>query len=646
MSDLVTKGLIGGHLPTGGFYEASSVAAIFESILNPTEAFFNTTPEIRVRMDLDGDGIFEVIEQADVMSIGNLTRAVEYYTNKPIFGSATITIRNNDLRYSDNNVNALTYYDPAASLGDPTYKRYHMRKVLIELGFDGPNKEDSWQPLFTGFIAQKNENASERQVDISLIDEWTKLLAFNLGPTIQADEFFPYASPTIIDDRQLQLGTYYGAQRYLINESTSKTNQLLIPCAVNMAGHVTIPGAPLGADVGTYRCLIPTILNWDIYLASHTSTWPVLYFWDWGATPKHWVQISASDWDLVTGKFIFNTATPTGLSKSLTAYFTDPDADPVMGISTDQIESNPIKILFDILYNLMEIPFDDIDATNVNPDLWTITDLDFNDPNYHSFDQSAHALDMMTMKTCVRVNSKTGVNSLIDDLTSLTRGSFFIDKGKKALLEHPATRRIRFVIHQPRLISDTMRTLTDDHIHGPTLNRAIDKILNSVSVTNFDYDPAVDKFADTTVYNETDADSIAVYGEKSLSIDNKPGSIVFLYENGSYAAALAQHYLLMFKEPPMEMTFDSDLIGTMWDLKSLLRIQETSSLGLSQYKTDLKDIHEIYSIAFNSASFMISFTTLWAGYLLMPDGDPMKRWMFTDNFWTDHDEAGIEYCAY
>ena len=639
MAKIVDKGLIGGHLPTQGFYADASTQPA-QAILTAIESQIGLTPLIRIRMDLDGDGVYEVVESEDVISVSNLNHAIEYYTNKPKFGSANFSIRNNDCRYSDNNPLALTYFDSSS----PT--RYHMRKTLIELGFDGPNKQSSWRPLFTGYIIQKDEKAEERQADFSLMDEWTWLLEFDLAPTITADSLFGYTSGT--DARLLKLGTYYGAHRFLANEATNKNNQLLIPCAANEKG--------ISHSQPQFQYIIPLVLN-ELKVKNisyidadpNYSTYLSLYFWDWGLSTKKWIEISRSDYVIsayanILNEFVITTSTPAGLSKTLAQYFdrTNPDCDPAIAFSIEGMDVNPARILFDVLYNVMGLSINDIDASNADSSLWGGFDVDFSSEDYHSFDVSSRYLEMQSAKVCVHIDKSTTVNNLIDEICTLSRGSFFIDKGR---MTSPA-RRIRFVIHQPRLIPDTILTLPENRVFTPQLSRAIDKVLNNVSVSNYDYTGSTSKFDTVMVYNSNDAGSIAAYGQKDQLIENKPGDIIFLYDSAGYAAMLANHYLMIFKEPLMELSFDSDLIGMNFDLKTMLRVQEKSSLYLNQYATGLKDVFEIYSTAINTGNFLMSFVALWAGYLLMPDGDSTKRWAFADYAYVDADADGLTYWAW
>lgn len=632
MAKIVDKGLIGGHLPTGGFYADASTEAA-EAILSAFEAQAGSTPLIRVRMDLDGDGVYEVVESEDVMSVGNLSHAIEYYTNKPTFGSANFTMRNNDCRYSDNNPAALTYFDPA----NPS--RYHMRKVLIEIGFDGPNKQSSWRPLFTGFIIQKDEKAEEREADFGLMDEWVRLSSFDLAPTILGDVFFNYTVAK--DTTLLQLGTYYGAHRFLVRESTNQTNQLIIPCSTNISEAWFLTDSGYVYTVNNLHYLIkPLILNWAAYKKAYSNYTPVLYFWDWGAATKQWIEISSSYYSVVSGHIVLNTGN-IGLSKTVTQYFdtTNPDCDPAIAISIEGMDVNPARILFDVLYNVMGLPINDIDASNADPTLWGGFDVDFSSEDYHSFDVSARYLEMMQARTCVHINKSCMVSDLINEICPLTRGSFFIDRGRTAGPE----RRIRFVIHQPRLVPDTILTLPESRVHTPVLSRSTDKVRNNVSVSNYDFTSVTSKYDTVTVYNKSDANSIAVYGQKDQLISNKPGDNIFLYDSAGYAAMLASHYLMIFKEPLIELTFDTDLVGMNFYLKTMLRIQEKSSLYLNQDIDNIRNVFEVYSMAMNTGNFLMSFVALWAGYLLMPDGDKTKRWAFADYFWVDADADGNTY---
>lgn len=597
-------------------------------LLDPKSAPIGAAPLIRVRFDLDGSGTFKTVEHEEVMSVGNVSRAIEYFTNKTSFGDATFSLRNNDLRWSDNNVNALSYFFPT----EP--ERYHMKMALVEVGFDGPDKDTSWKTIFSGYIIEKNEDAENRQADFSLMDEWTKLLNFELAPIKTGSEIFQYYGDTTgtLDKRALQLGVYYGPQRFLPLEYKEKDKQLLIPCAANIAGATTWNGI-----TAQYRDI--RLLNYgDLAETAGAATAQDLYFWDWSNPVPQWTKIDRANYTRVFDSvdasihYVLNTDTP-GLygGQTLAQYWdkSNTNCDPIIGLQHTALEYNPAKILLHLFRSIMMAPGDwyKIDFS----DLWLQGDFDFSDPNYYSFDTSAYYLDQMNVRICVRANkNKTTASSLMDDLAKLTRGAFFVDGGKPAIGFPGPTRQIKFVIHQPRPFTPTILSLPEDRLHGPALKRSTDRVINSVSVCNYPYTVS-DKYDDVQTSTTKSDDSITAYGERIESIANKPGDNVFLYGNAEYAAFLAQNYVMVYSEPPMELDFQTDLIGLNYDLKSLIRVQEKSALGLDPLGTTMKDVFEIYSLALDSANFMMTFTAFWAGYLLMPYGDTGKRWAFASD---------------
>jgi hypothetical protein len=170
-------------------------------------------------------------------------------------------------------------------------------------------------------------------------------------------------------------------------------------------------------------------------------------------------------------------------------------------------------------------------------------------------------------------------------------------------------------------------------------------IKNDIYVTNFNF-TATAKLQDHVQQNVYNDASITAYGVKPYKIDYKSSGAIFLYDSDLYAAFLAQHYLMLYREPPTKLDMSTDMIGYNWDVKSLMGIRERTNLNLdcSVDTSVLTGVFEVYEMRFDTRKFEIGFGLRWAGFLLAPDGDiDGKRWAFWDNFYFDEDVNGIEY---
>ncbi|MFA6198652.1 MAG: hypothetical protein WC734_05920 [Patescibacteria group bacterium] len=677
MADMVTLGLVGGHSPTLGFY--STAAEIIESILSQLEAQVGAHPILRVRMDLNGDGTYEVTEEKKILSISNLSRSIEIETGRPTFGSCDITLQNDDGRYTDAWSKALTYFNPAS----PT--RYHYRPVIVELGFDDIHKWDSayWLPLFKGYIQRKSEDSASRSVTISLMDEWALVLDKPMAKAIRGGALYNYVDDAneLLDKRELMRGTYYGHTTLLTNEKYKKDNQILIPYTWN--DYAAYNAA--GGSVATYCYLKALTLNAQLSAYDFTLTHSI-WFWGWNKDwftdgKEQWMQLpltnvdtsvvwaldygptTANIWIKKASNAVINFKTASGAAivgsgssgLKLDEYFlsTADGYEPAIGMAAlaKANYDNPAVILFDQLYNRTDlyassggIPIADLDVSSATPASWADTDFDYEDTNYYSFDVSYSYLKLQGCHMAVNTdNPSDTLIDLINDICSLTRGGFFIDKGKDISGGNPI-RRVHFVIHQPRLIPPDIRTLTEKRIQRPSITREVTEIRNYVEVSSFDLanNPLL---ADSLITTETDTSSVAVYGEKRLSLINKPKSnACYLYDSIIYANALAEHYLMVLKEPPLTLEMSTNLIGYTWDLKSLIGIKDTYGLQIDYANaTDLSGCYEIYGLSFDTRSFKVSFNMRWAGYLINPSGVLARRYAFADNAYADADAASLEY---
>ena len=89
---------------------------------------------------------------------------------------------------------------------------------------------------------------------------------------------------------------------------------------------------------------------------------------------------------------------------------------------------------------------------------------------------------------------------------------------------------------------------------------------------------------------------------------------------------MANHFLMVYKEPPQILNFKTDLVGRGWDLKNLIGIKEKESLLLDPETN--AGIFEVYDINFGTGNFFLSIQARWAGYLLNPEGNLSKQWAF------------------
>jgi hypothetical protein len=562
------------------------------------------------------------------------------------------------------------------------------RKCIVELGFDNFAKKNNegWFPLFFGYINVKQENASSRTVDITLLDEWSRIFNAPLYTTMQGHDFFDYADTAFKDYRNIGIGTYYGKHHFLSAEYTNKDKQLMI----------TLPHSLSRIDYSilqyqAYRILKFPVVNFGSYFLtdfyskyptiesqnadSNLSDWNHVYIWAWN---KSWFANDKAQWVRVPYYTTISgtsrrqiTHYPGGSALYLDGYYTGSDStglvfQDIAGNTYNklwtelldttnkdfewkcathcELESNPAKILYQLLNGYLALPAADIDASSSTIADWQYQELDYDNPDYYSFDTSAYYLSLQSCKVCVNINKETTFQELLESICEMTRGSVFIDKGKNIIGNVPV-RRIHYVIHQPRLLPLKYKTINEDRMFNPTLYKDVTDIKNSVSVGSFDYETA-ETFESLTVRSVTDSDSIGVYGVRSYDMKRTTSDISFLYDSSLYASFIVQHYLTLFKEPPIKLDFRTNLVGYNWDLKSLIGVKERGSLGLnaSPENGTATGIFEVYGFNFDTRAFNVSLSCKWAGHLLAPDGDiDNKRWAFWDNFYFDEDVNNISY---
>lgn len=655
MGELVTRGFLGGHAPTKGFY--STEAEQEEIFLSELEALIGLNPLVRVKISPSSAEFPFIYELEKLKAVSNVNRAVEYVFGKPRFGSCQFIVDNGDKRWSDFYDRSKTYLFST----DASVRSYFARRAVVELGFDNihKHKDSYWFPIFTGYIYEKEESGDDQRVQVQLMDEWLQLLDYQLAPVVVASDFINYDVPTTEDNRLLQLGTYFGRHAFLKKEYTSKTNQLLIPCAVNIAG--AQHGRP------AYTVFSPTFESPVIMKDWMDISNVKVYVWDWrNPTTKQWLLMPQTNddtstvWQMGGGTVddrkillfkslssVINFKNVLGVNVDMPFEdlldTTSKDYDLDIRIEATALEDNPVKILYYLLKDAIGIAAADIDASINDPDNWIDNDYDFDDPLYYSFDVSATYLGNQSTKVCVNATKDTKIIDLINSFCALTRGSFFIDKGKNKVDGIP-TRRVRFVIHQPRRTYSALKVLTGERIRDVKLSRARNEIRNNIIVSSFNYDVDENKFNEQVIVNRYDNTSIGLYGERTEQINFTTQSIAFLYECAAYATFLAEHILLQYKEPPPRLEFRTDLIGCNFDLKSLVGIRETQlSLDTNLEENIANGVFEMYNLNFNTQTFMFTFGAQWAGFLIFPDGDATKRWAFADSAYTDADADGIEY---
>lgn len=673
MAELVTKGFIGGHAATKGFY--SEAARAIDALMSELEQHQGVTPLVRLRFDLDGDGVYETIEQGEIASVGNINRVLEYLTNKPRFGSCSFTLRNNDLRWSDFNPKSYTYCVGA----NP--KRYMFRKCIVELGFDNFAKKnnDGWFPLFFGYINVKQENASGRTVDITLLDEWSRIFNAPLYTTVPGHDYFDYVNTAFEDYREIGCGTYYGKHHFLAANYLDKDKQLMIPLAYNIAIEDALNNFA-AYRLLSFACIDFNNLIGNVYInrfagslaqSSDVVNYNQIYVWGWN---KDWFSNGKAQWlripvyDTKDGSTVWQIIFENNQNCYLQGYGSNVGliGYDVAGVKHDlawsqlldttnedfewkcsahcELESNPAKILYQLLNGYLALPPADIDASSSTIANWEYQELDYDNPLYYSFDTSAYYLDLQSCKVCVNIDKETTFQELLESICEMTRGSVFIDKGKDIVNDRPI-RRIHYVIHQPRLLPLKYKTINEDRLFNPTLYKDVTDIKNSISVASFDYG-ATKTIESLTIQSVSDSGSIGVYGTREYSIKRTASDISFLYDSALYALFLAQHYLILFKEPPIKLDFRTNLVGYNWDLKSLIGIKERTSLGLdaSPENAIATGVFEVYGFNFDTRAFNVALSCKWAGYLLAPDGDVNnKRWAYIDNSYCNDTDTPLTY---
>ncbi len=215
---IATHGWKPGSLPSDN---------VIENIL---DCRTGNTPLIRVRMFV-GTAKETMVLWDKILSVGNISRKMNYLTNKVAMGSTNIVLDNTNFDFSDNQKFSRTFFD--ADGGFQAAFKYFMQQCDVEFGLDFINrdKDKFWFNLFSGFVTQKSDNADNRTVSFSLGDETKKINDFKLNESRPGDEVLSFDDPTTEYDKQFSIGHYYGRFEFLKNEAENKDGQILIPCA-------------------------------------------------------------------------------------------------------------------------------------------------------------------------------------------------------------------------------------------------------------------------------------------------------------------------------------------------------------------------------------------------------------------------------
>jgi len=181
-------------------------------------------------------------------------------------------------------------------------------------------------------------------------------------------------------------------------------------------------------------------------------------------------------------------------------------------------------------------------------------------------------------------------------------------------------------LNEPILYREEMQIL-NKKVFNPELSKDYLNVKNYVSVSNFEFTATAKK--DTVpLFISQNTDSISAYGKKEYSFGGKPFEILFINSSANYAQTLASLYTNFYSEPLAQISFQSDISSIRRDLKTVFSIVDSDS---ALNDSDISAIFEVYGFNFDTRRFQVTIAGQWAGYLIAPSADPMKRWLFWDN---------------
>jgi len=197
---------------------------------NLLECRTGNTPLVRIRM-FKGTTNETMVLWDKIASVGNISRQMNYLTNRVAMGSSNFVLDNTRFDFSDNQKFSRTFFDMA--LGFPDNFKYFMQQCDIEFGLDfiGRDKDKFWFNLFSGFVTEKSDNADNRTASFSLGDETKKIFDFKLNESRNGQDLVSLIDPAKTYDKEFSIGHYYGNFEIIVNEATQRDNQILIPCA-------------------------------------------------------------------------------------------------------------------------------------------------------------------------------------------------------------------------------------------------------------------------------------------------------------------------------------------------------------------------------------------------------------------------------
>jgi hypothetical protein len=645
MAELVTHGLIGGHLPTFGWWSGGSFNP--ETLISILEANTGGTPIFRLRIDLNGDGDFEIIEEEKLLQVGNLSKSSDFAFGLMGPASLSVTHCNNDHRWSD-------FYSKSY-----TYNKDWLRsRVILELNFDYIHKGDNeyWIPLFYGYIDSKEENTDSMSVTLSIIDSWGFIFDRELISMVRKDEIYNLFSGS--DTTIVELGIYFGTFSRDVVTLWERDGSLLIPCTYSGNYHVLDRKDDLSIELEEYYSWAPLMRNKAMVKNNFGSDGEAerLWFWLWndaevadggwpwiGTKEKIWVYTESfkiAD----SGNFYFADTESDGkihfkdsaggerinitpaqyFNRSLYSGTEAYDLyDPFLGIAaeiyhysgSDNYWRNSVKCLYHILVDILGMDASLFDKENTGY-AWRAEFLYPISPNYYSWDVAAENIGGDNKFSTLRISESTTGKDLIQEICALTGAKLFSGWGVKdtALA---VSKVIKFTVPSwlfPSLGFDYEKIYGQD-IGGISMQIDTPDIYNRIMITNFIVDPsyAPDAVETNILYDKQDATSIAKYGEKILDMRKIPLEDIIFWTENMQAESDAERYLAWYKRPRQKISFETNLKGLLFDLGDYIGIYER--LGILSDPTDAiySGVFEIVTMNLSTSSFRVKIEARFVG---------------------------------
>jgi len=521
------------------------------------------------------------------------------------------------------------------------------KEYSVWMGFCDDDGEENWENIYTGKITEKTENRINGTINVSSHDVIKEFNDYKIATIIKNEDVFDYGNTEIDKDVSIQQVVKYGTHVLPTSDNKSLSDR-----ANPFSGTIGVSAQDVKPknDGGLlyyskyYYWYFPFQNEMDISLYATGDL--KIYYWDYRKDNRVWREFAVGD----IGSEVLITQDSTNYN-GVFAYIDDPtlvtgddysdyvdgtnnwaddNFDPVVMIES---KSNFTIDTVDYLGNPVAIMYDMITSDRYIDKSNDILDYNsFSSPSITSrtWDKAFDVLDTDNAEMNTDITKETSLMDAIDSICLATGLSFFVTKKES----ESDDRRLKLLENSPinpyqyPLLNDQLVFSTRDRLSQYVLTTNNDYKKNIVKAVNFD--------STTSTRNELDIktqENVAVGDiDRVITLGQVSNPIVYLYNSGTFAEALAQRYLLQFNEPQEVYSVDFGKAGHNVNVGDLVDIDD----AVSDNKITCQVYNTMTDVKTADKSAKLRRYTQQFG----PDeSEPKKLW----GFWTDPAETTDEY---